>query len=620
VSSERRRYFNQGERRAIFLAADGRCEICGGELDADWEADHRIPFAHGGATSVENGQATCSECNRKKGDRMPLRDWQDRFVRDYAAKLQQDYLLVATPAAGKTRAAGEVARRLLDAGRVERVIVIVPTVPLKVQWRGALHRDVDLHLRTEDGKAAVLPRDFDGFVATYQAIAASPDWYRRLATEVPALVILDEIHHCADDECGAWGPAIRRAFGNCVHRLALSGTPFRTQGEPIPFVTYGDGVAVIDHLYDYVQAMRDGVCRPISVRLLGGEAIWLRDGAEHTATFDEEITQRAQADRLRTAVEPATEWVATALDEAIAQLDAFRLTHPDAGGLVLAPRIDKAQTIARLLEQRGIHPVVVTSDDDNSRERLEAFRSSSDPWAVAVNMVSEGVDIPRLRVGVWATYWRTELFFRQVVGRFVRAQGIEHELASLFIPDDPTLRANAQKIREQVEAVLLERKHDDEEDHRGDDRDGSSFAPLSATAESKGTIFGELHLTPAEIEHAERVKAMDPETALFPTEHVARLLRNADTVPRTPPQGRDGPRRTREEELKLRRTRLEKMIRQIALTHPAYVALEERQRFAYATTDAGKAAGTKQSFNSWNQEQLDEGLRWASSMLGRPDA
>ena len=69
TSSEkiRRRHFNDQEREALYIAAGGRCSICGSNLDAYWEPDHIIPFHAGGETDVSNGQATCRHCNRVKG-------------------------------------------------------------------------------------------------------------------------------------------------------------------------------------------------------------------------------------------------------------------------------------------------------------------------------------------------------------------------------------------------------------------------------------------------------------------------------------------------------------------------------------------------------------------------
>ena len=65
---------------------------------------------------------------------------------------------------------------------------------------------------------------------------------------------------------------------------------------------------------------------------------------------------------------------------------------------------EHAQGVAELLRHRaGVSPIVATSDDPTASERIARFSEGTQPWIVAVRMVSEGVDIPRLRVGVYAT-------------------------------------------------------------------------------------------------------------------------------------------------------------------------------------------------------------------------
>ena len=91
----------------------------------------------------------------------------------------------------------------------------------------------------------------------------------------------------------------------------------------------------------------------------------------------------------------------------------IRKTHAEAGGLVICIDADHAKAVAALLRQiTHTEPTVALSEDRDSSDRIAAFRDSTDPWIVAVRMVSEGVDIPRLRVGVFATTTTTELFFR----------------------------------------------------------------------------------------------------------------------------------------------------------------------------------------------------------------
>ena len=139
--------------------------------------------------------------------------------------------------------------------------------------------------------------------------------------------------------------------------------------------------------------------------------------------------------------------------------------------------------------------VVATSDDPTASQRIARFAHGTSLWLVAVRMVSEGVDVPRLRVGVYATTTTTELFFRQAVGRFVRATpGPADQRAVVYLPDDPRLRAFAGRVQEQRRHALrraaadedLRRGPDEEapprEDAGGREPQLSLFAPISAVA------------------------------------------------------------------------------------------------------------------------------------------
>jgi superfamily II DNA or RNA helicase len=221
----------------------------------------------------------------------------------------------------------------------------------------------------------------------------------------------------------AWGLRARGAFDGARFRLLLSGTPFRSDNSAIPWVTYDeDGLSRADYVYGYPQALVDRVCRPITFLPYDGEMEWLSDGRLRSADFDLVLPAAEAARRLRTALNPEGEWMGEVLRDGDARLSEVRADgHPDAGGLVIASDQDHARAIAARLEAvAGERPELVMSDEPGASRRIADFASSGRRWLVSVLMVSEGVDIPRLRVGVYATAARTELFFRQVVGRFIR--------------------------------------------------------------------------------------------------------------------------------------------------------------------------------------------------------
>jgi len=414
-----------------------------------------------------------------------LRPWQKAALERLDASDRPDFLAVATPGAGKTGFALMAARQALVAEPARRLLVVVPTAHLKGQWaRAALA--FDLHLDPQWSAAdGGLPPDMHGVVMTYQQVARCAGAVRALAAG--SFVVFDEIHHAADDR--AWGEAVRTAFEPAARRLALSGTPFRSDVSAIPFVRYHHDEAVADYEYGYGDALADGgVVRPVYFPRVDGQMEWTApDGRFHSHTLDDPLDAARANQRLRTAYSLDGEWLPHVLRQAHDRLLAIRSTQPDAAGLVIATDQDHAKGIARLFRDRlGVRAVVATSDDPEASNRIARFAAGADPWIVAVRMVSEGVDIPRLRVGVFATTTTTELFFRQAVGRLVRwTRGVRGQKAFLFIPDEPRLRARAFSIAEQRRHSL---RHEDREvmpraepvEEVPEPEQGSFFFPISA--------------------------------------------------------------------------------------------------------------------------------------------
>lgn len=433
--------------------------------------------------------------------RIRLRPWQKRALDQLAETSAPDFLAVATPGAGKTTFALCAAVQDLAAHRDRRLIVVAPTSHLKVQWADAAGR-MGLHLEPAWSPAGgKLPADVHGIVTTYQQVASSPGSLRQIAYReaqggAGAMVILDEIHHAGDER--SWGSAVREAFEEASRRLSLSGTPFRSDTQAIPFVRYVGDEAVPDFEYSYADALADGrVVRPVYFPRINGFMEWIApDGTLASADFDDALDRSGSAQRLRTALSIDGEWLPSVLTQANERLLALRRQQPDAGGLVIASDQDHAKGIADLLRYRcGVRPAVAVSDDPRSSARIARFAASDEPWIVAVRMISEGVDIPRLRLGVYATTTTTELFFRQAVGRFVRwVRGVPKQKAYLFIPDDSRLRTWAVQIADARRHSLAKLRRDeddglgeqdpaelDEQIHEDDRADQLSlFAPVSS--------------------------------------------------------------------------------------------------------------------------------------------
>nr|WP_046204105.1 DEAD/DEAH box helicase [Corynebacterium argentoratense] len=387
-----------------------------------------------------------------------LRAWQRAALTKYLINKPKDFLAVATPGAGKTTFALRVATELTGNRTVDRVIVVVPTEHLKVQWAESAQRAglaLDPHFSNSGG---VINPQYDGIVVTYAQVAMHPFKHYQLATAKRTLVILDEIHHGGDAK--SWGDGIRQAYCDAERRLALTGTPFRSDDSAIPFVRYeedGDGhlKSSADHTYGYADALADGVVRPVVFLAYSGEARW-RDsaGEEYSARLGEPLNAEQTARAWKTALDPKGDWIPAVLGAAHTRLKQLRTNMPDAGGLVIATDKTTARAYAKILQGLSSTRVsVILSDDPTASARIEEFSHNTDEWMVAVRMVSEGVDVPRLAVGVYATSASTPLFFAQAIGRFVRSR-MPGETASVFLPSVPVLLDLAAKMETSRDHVL----------------------------------------------------------------------------------------------------------------------------------------------------------------------
>jgi superfamily II DNA or RNA helicase len=431
-----------------------------------------------------------------------LRGWQQHAYAEYFRADKRDFLVVATPGAGKTTYALTVARELLDRREVVSITIVTPTEHLKFQWAQAaalFQIAIDSAYSNSQGPVGA---DFHGVAVTYAQVAAHPALHRQRTEGRRSLVIFDEIHHAGD--ALSWGEAAREAFDPARRRLALTGTPFRSDANPIPFVTYvpeADGVkrSASDFVYGYGPALADGVVRPVIFLAYSGEMAWrTRAGDEISATLGTPMTREQVGHAWRTALDPGGEWIQRVLEAADKRLTEVRREIPDAAGLVIASDHETARAYAALLRRvSGTRPVVVLSDDPTASKKIAKFASSDDRWMVAVRMVSEGVDVPRLAVGVYATSVSTALFFAQAVGRFVRARR-RGETASVFVPSVPVLLGLAAELEAERDHVVAHTQKDADDELAEANRtrntpdtplDGKAFEALKASATFDRVLF-----------------------------------------------------------------------------------------------------------------------------------
>ncbi|MEN8650135.1 DEAD/DEAH box helicase [Streptomyces sp. 21So2-11] len=401
------------------------------------------------------------------GTASKLRAWQEGALERYLQEQPRDFLAVATPGAGKTTFALTLASWLLHHHVVQQITVVAPTEHLKKQWAEAAAK-IGIKL-DPDYSAGPLSKDYHGIAVTYAGVGVRPMLHRNRCEQRKTLVILDEIHHAGDSK--SWGEACQEAFDPATRRLALTGTPFRSDTNPIPFVAYEEGRDGIrrssaDYTYGYGNALADGVVRPVIFLSYSGNMRWrTKAGDELAARLGEPMTRDAIGQAWRTALAPTGEWIPSVLAAADKRLTEVRKGIPDAGGLVIASDQDTAREYAKILKKiTGDRPTVVLSDERAASKKIDQFTDDGSRWMVAVRMVSEGVDVPRLAVGVYATTISTPLFFAQAVGRFVRSRR-RGETASVFVPTIPMLLEFANEMEVERDHVLDKPKKADENEN-----------------------------------------------------------------------------------------------------------------------------------------------------------
>jgi superfamily II DNA or RNA helicase len=433
----------------------------------------------------------------------------------YLAAQPRDFLAVATPGSGKTAFALRVGGELLADGVVEQLTVVVPTEHLKTQWAQAAAR-VGIALDPKfSNSAAHTSSEYHGVVVTYAQVARHPTRHRVRTENRRTLVVFDEIHHGGDAK--SWGEAIREAFDDATRRLALTGTPFRSDDSAIPFVRYepdtspdalrasGSSQGLLrsqaDHTYGYAEALADNVVRPVVFLAYSGEARWRTSaGEEHAARLGEPLNAEQTARAWRTVLDAKGEWIPAVLQAADTRLTQKRNGGvPDAGAMVIASDQKAARAYAAVLTKlTGEKPTLVLSDDPGSSARIAEYAEGTGRWLVAVRMVSEGVDVPRLSVGVYATSASTPLFFAQAIGRYVRSRRAG-ETASIFLPSVPALLDLASEMEAQRDHVLGKPHREDQgfDDEALEDAarkkseadDDAGFESLGADAELDQVIF-----------------------------------------------------------------------------------------------------------------------------------
>lgn len=413
-----------------------------------------------------------------------LRPWQaacaNKAIDWLQAGADRHFLIDAAPGAGKTICASVIAQRLFEAGMIDRVIVIAPRTTVVNQWADEFKFVTGRPMLKITG-ADEEPENYGvDLCATWSAIQGSLDGLQAVCRQDRTLVICDEHHHAA--RAAAWGDGADGAFADAKYSLILTGTPIRSDGKESVWLAYDDQ-GLIDHpeggsyTLSYGEAVDLEYCRPITFHRHEGKFSVTLDDGENISVSGAEDTDFSPALKRIRGLQQALDYYklactpkylasgaadpdsyqANMLQWCIDKLNDLRLRMPEAGGLVIAPNIPVAEYMAELLELLdGEKPVVVHNQVANPEGKITAFRNSKKRWIVSVAMISEGVDIQRLRVLAYLPNAQTELSFRQAMGRVVRNFGPQDDSrAYVVMPTHRIFEEYARRVEAEMSPAKL---------------------------------------------------------------------------------------------------------------------------------------------------------------------
>jgi superfamily II DNA or RNA helicase len=384
-----------------------------------------------------------------------LRAWQDEAISSALIKFQNPYshfLCLATPGAGKTVMAAELARQLLDSGRVDLVVCVSPSTIIAHDFRLTLE--------------SITKRKFCGGLGasgqsiTYQSMIHLDSNFWSLFEHYRVFAIFDEIHHCAGQDqvnANAWGRNVFKHIQNkAFYTLALTGTPWRSDTIPITLCRYtsDDSMVQVDFKYNLKRAIKENVCRVPVICAIDNELIYVTNKKE-AKSYESFEALLADGECTYSNLIQHESIIKYMLTMAVTQLNREREMFPDAGGLIVASSTAHAKHIQKLMISLGESSVLVSYQEQDPTETIARFKKTNQRWIISIGMISEGTNIPRLRVCCYLSQTTTELYFRQVLGRILRVHSSDNETGYFFMLAHPSLVEYARRVAEEVPHIAV---------------------------------------------------------------------------------------------------------------------------------------------------------------------
>lgn len=382
---------------------------------------------------------------------MKLRRWQSECIEAAFNNFQngkKNFLALATPGAGKTLMASILSKKLYDNGFIDLIFCFSPSSVVSSDFADSLNCHFNTHF---DGSIGAL-----GNSLTYQSLATLDNRTWELFNNYRVFVIFDEIHHCSGscmDDANSWGAKIiDQIKEKSAYSISLTGTPWRSDAIPIVLSDYciESGKIKCDYIYDLKSAIQDGVCRVPQIVAIDNDNITVKN-KDSSVTYNSFLDILSKKLITYTDIVTNTLVIEQLLSKAIEKLECLRQQNNNSGGLIIASSIAHARNIcAIMLAKFNIKATIVTSHEYKPNEIITHFRSNKSRWLISVGMVSEGTNIPRLQVCCNLTNIKTEMYFRQILGRILRNTNEPNQEAFMYVPADPQLIAYAQRIAQDV--------------------------------------------------------------------------------------------------------------------------------------------------------------------------
>lgn len=382
---------------------------------------------------------------------MKLRDWQTECIQlalDNYTQGRKHFLTLATPGAGKTIMASALSKAMLEQDLIDLVICFSPSSVVCIDFSQTLKE--------------VVGERFDGLLGskgqslTYQSMQYLNGDFWMLFQKYRILTIFDEIHHCSGsniENANAWGEQIILNVQDCAEfTIALTGTPWRSDTAPIVLSQYSSNANKIhcDYVYGLSEAIRDSVCRIPQIIAIDNDNISVNNGGDSKTfcSFKDLLSQSAFPYQEIVQNKQIILYLVGLANEKLNQL---RTTNPEAGGLIVATSVDHANHITKILAEDFTETAtVITYREDEPTKLIHQYRYSNTKWVISVGMISEGTNIPRIQVCCHLTNIKTEMHFRQILGRILRRTNAPNQEAFLYMPSEPKLVEYAYRVAQDV--------------------------------------------------------------------------------------------------------------------------------------------------------------------------